>query len=76
MEQIWAQRFRELREERHLSQRDVASILKIRYNVYQRYEYGERLLPITHLATLAGYYGVSSDYLLGLTQKREPPSKE
>lgn len=60
-------RLRDLREDKDKTQKDIADILEIRYNVYQRYEYGERLIPIDKVISLAKYYDVSTDYLLGLT---------
>ncbi len=61
------QRMRELREDKDLMQKQVAAVLGIRCNVYQRYEYGERLLPIDKLSLLADFYNTSTDYILGRT---------
>lgn len=63
-----------LRENRELTQQDVADFLKIGRTMYRRYETGETELPTRHLKTLCLYYGVSSDYLLGLPEglKRKP----
>lgn len=57
---------RQLRENRELTQQEVADLLKIGRTMYRRYETGETELPIRHLKSLCLYYGVSSDYLLGL----------
>ena len=38
--------------------------------MYARYERGANELPIHHLITLSKYYGVSTDYLLGLSKER------
>ena len=67
----YRQRMRDLREDRDLKQRDVAEILGTSQTMYARYERGANELPIRHLLTLCRYYGVSSDYFLGLTDKRE-----
>ena len=67
-----SERLRELREERHLGQKEVAAVLGIRINVYQRYEYGERLIPIDKLMMLADYYQTSTDYILGRTDDPKP----
>ena len=39
---------------------------------YSYYELGKRTIPPEILIALAAYHGVSVDYLLGLTDKREP----
>ncbi len=57
---------RGLREDRDLSQKQIAIILNTTQNTYSRYELGLRPLPIEHLITLCKYYGVSADYVLGL----------
>lgn len=55
-----------LREDKDLTQQNVADLLKIGRTMYRRYETGETEIPIRHLKTLCMFYGVSSDYLLGL----------
>ena len=57
---------RELREDHDLTQSDVAKLLKTTQQVYSRYEMGINELPIRHLITLSKFYGVTTDYLLGL----------
>ena len=57
---------RELREDRDLSQRDIAKVLGTTQQVYSRYEKGENEMPIRHLITLCKFYKVSADYILGL----------
>ncbi len=59
---------RGIREDSDLNQSEVAAVLGIAQQYYSKYETGEYELPIRHLITLAKYYNVSSDYLLGLTQ--------
>lgn len=66
MEKTYRDRIRELREDKDLTQQQVAKILHTRYNVYQRYELGTSKMPIHHLITLCDFYGVSADYILGL----------
>lgn len=60
------ERLRELREDRDLSQAEVAEILKTTQQVYSRYENGINQIPIHHLITLCKFYTVSADYILGL----------
>lgn len=66
----YAQKLRDLREERGLSQSDLAAVLQTSQQYYGKYENGKRPLPIMHLVTLCRYYGVSSDWLLGLRETR------
>ena len=48
----------------------VAAKLGTSQTMYARYERGANELPIHHLITLSKYYGVSTDYLLGLSKER------
>ena len=52
------ERLRELREDRDLSQAEVAEILKTTQQVYSRYENGINQIPIHHLITLCKFYKV------------------
>ena len=64
----YAERLRELREDRDLKQKDLAAVLKTTQQVYSKYEKGETEMPIRHLITLAKFYKVSADYILGLSE--------
>ena len=57
---------RELREDRDLTQAEIAAILGTTQQVYSRYEKGVNEMPIRHLITLCRHYEVSADYVLGL----------
>ena len=57
---------RGLREDRDLTQQNMADILQIGRTMYRRYETGETEIPTRHLKTICLFFGVSSDYLLGL----------
>lgn len=56
---------RELREDRDLKQKEVASYLNVSQQTYSNYESGRREVPTWVVAALAKYYKVSTDYLLG-----------
>ena len=60
-------RIRDLREDADIKQQTIASYLHIKQNSYSQYETGARMPPLDVLIKLADYYGVSVDYLLGLT---------
>ena len=66
------QRLRDLREDRDLKQKEVAAYLEIDQRVYSNYETGKREIPVHLLILLAKYYGTSTDYLLGLSDKSQP----
>lgn len=63
---ILGQRLRELREESGLTQKQVAEKLKINPVTYLHYEKSQREPPLALLADLAIFFGVTTDYLLGL----------
>lgn len=52
-----------IRKQNNLSQEQIAQILDIKQEQYQRYESGKREIPIHLMKQLAKYYGVSMDYL-------------
>lgn len=57
---------RELREDRDLTQAQIAQVLGTTQQVYSRYEKELNELPVRHLTTLCRFYHVSADYLLAL----------
>lgn len=63
---------RNLRIDRNLTQQQIADVLHISQNTYCQYELGVLNYPVEVILTLADYYGVSTDYLLGRTAKKEP----
>ncbi len=65
-------RLRDLREDRDLTQKQIAEYLHIRQNTYSQYENGHRALPVEVLVELAVFFGTSTDYLLGLTDEEKP----
>ena len=65
----YVKRIRDLREDHDKTQEDIARVLGTSQTMYARYERGANEMPIHHLITLCKYYGVSADYLLGLSEK-------
>lgn len=63
-------RIRDLREDHDLTQTEVADVLHTSQTMYARYERGANELPIRHLIALCNLYHVSSDYILGLSNKK------
>lgn len=68
-------RLKKLREERGLLQKDVAKILNISTSAYGYYEQNKRDPDTTTLQILARFFNVSTDYLLGLSDIRNPYKK-
>lgn len=65
-------RIRDLREDSDLTQREMGEILHCSQRVYSNYERGDLDIPTDILIKLAKFYHVSTDYLLGLTNQKEP----
>ena len=68
---IFPERLRLLRNERQLTQRQMADLMGITERNYQRWERGEVNASGTALIFLGDYFHVSADYLLGRTDNRE-----
>lgn len=68
--EIMGQRIRALRMEKGKKQRELAEFLDMSLRNYQRFEHGEINIPALTLCTLADYFGVSTDYLLGRSEER------
>jgi len=69
-------RIRDLREDRDLKQKHLAELLNVHQSTYSDYELGRLNIPVSALNTLADFYGVSVDYLLGRTDVKEPYPKK
>ena len=65
-------RLKDLREDMDMTQKKIASLLKITQQQYSLYENGIRRIPIDKLIFLAKYYNTSTDYILGLTNEKKP----
>ena len=69
---MFFQRLEDLRVDADKTQEDIAEVLNCRREVYRRYEKGIYPLPVWALITLAKFYHVSTDYILGLTNNPKP----
>ena len=54
-----------------MKQREMAEICGMKLRGYQQYEYAENYPDVSRLLFLAEYFGVSLDYLMGLSEVRE-----
>ena len=67
MEIILGKRLKELREEKGLTQKQLAEQLNLNSVTYLHYEKAQREPPLAVLAQMALFFDVTTDYLLGLT---------
>ncbi|MBQ8860507.1 MAG: helix-turn-helix transcriptional regulator [Ruminococcus sp.] len=67
---MYFRRLRDLREDNDKKQVDIADYLQIAQTVYSRYERGFQTIPVEHLIKLADFYSVTTDYILGRTDKK------
>ena len=65
-------RIRDLREDRDLSQKELATLLDVHQTTYSDYERGNLNVPVSALHALADFYNVSVDYLMGRTNVKGP----
>lgn len=63
---------RNLREDRDLTQKEVAKILDCSQTTYSRYETDNLNIPVDALKKLALFFDTSVDYLIGLTDEKQP----
>lgn len=63
------ERLKEIREERELTQQQVAKVLNVDRSTYAGYETGKDTIPLRRLNKLSDYYKISIDYLTGLSNK-------
>jgi len=66
------QRLRDFREDRDISQKEMAEFLKIAQTTYSDYEHGKINIPLDTLKKLALFFDTSIDYLLELTDVSTP----
>jgi len=63
-------RIRDLREDRDLTQKEVAKVINKSQQGYSHIEEGRAELKIDDLVKLCKFYRVSADYIIGLTDER------
>lgn len=68
-------RLRDLREDKDLSQKELAQILGMSQTGYSKYETGENDVPTQILMKLADFYHTFVDYILGRTNQTKPYPK-
>ena len=68
----FGERLKQLRREKNLTQEQLAEVFGVARNSIFSYETGRRIPDIEVLKSYAEYFGVTSDYLLGLSDNRTP----
>ena len=63
---------RNLREDKDMTQKQMADLLYINRRTYSSYETGVHSIPVEILIQISKIHGVSVDYLLGLTKNIKP----
>lgn len=65
-------RLKDLREDKDLFQKDISRILKMDQSNYSKYELEKINIPVEVLKSLAIFYNTSIDYIVGITNIKEP----
>lgn len=65
-------RLKDLREDKDLYQKDIADLLKMDQSNYSKYEMEKIPLTADQIKILALFYNTSADYILGLTNIKNP----
>lgn len=73
--EILTKRLRDTREDRDLTQTEIAKALGMKYQQYQNYESGRREMPLHHLKTICKLYDISPEYFLGFIKEPKPLPK-
>ena len=65
------EKFKEFREDKELSQTDIANILKVDQSAYSKWETGYEIIPLDKLYILSNHYKLSFDFIVGLNKINE-----
>ncbi|NBI67850.1 XRE family transcriptional regulator [Pseudoflavonifractor sp. 60] len=68
---MMGERLKTLREEEHLTQKDMAELLNCTPSHYQKIEYGKVNISVSMLALLSDHFHVSTDYILGRAENQD-----
>lgn len=60
---FYYKRLKDLREDKDLTQSDIAKLLNTAREQYNKYELGRQEIPFHHVITLARFYNVTIDYI-------------
>ena len=65
-------RIRNMREDKDLTQAQMAAYLSIHQTTYSDYEIGNLNIPVQVLEKIADFFSTSIDYLVGRTNHKNP----
>ncbi|HWP97091.1 MAG TPA: S24 family peptidase [Syntrophomonadaceae bacterium] len=68
---VLGKKIKYLREMQHINRSELADLIGLTYHALSKYETGEREPDYNTLCKFARYFHVSTDYLLGLSEKTE-----
>lgn len=66
------ERIRDMREDKDLTQAQMANYLSIHQTTYSDYEIGNLNIPVQVLIKISNLFGTSIDYLVNLTDEKKP----
>lgn len=66
------ERIKAMREDHDKTQTEIAKILQTDQSYYAKWESGKHPMKAEHIKTLAIYYNISADYLLGIIDEPRP----
>ena len=66
---LYIDRIKQFRQQNNITQAQIAETLGITQQQYFKYEKGVNELPVRYLIVICKAYGISADWLLGLTEK-------
>ena len=69
-------RLKDIRENADISQKEMASILKVKRSTYSLWELGINIIPLSYIVSFADYFNYTIDYCLGLTKIKNSPNKK
>ena len=69
-------RLKQIREDKDLTQKELAAVLQITQQQYSKYEMGKDNMPIEVFMRLGAYYDLCVDYLCGASNIPKPYPKE
>ena len=67
-------RLKDIREDKDITQEEMANILNVNRSAYSLWELGINIIPLKNVYYFAKYFGLSIDYVLGLTNERNNKS--
>ena len=67
-----ANKLLDLREDKNLTQADIAKTLNVNQTTQSRYERGDINIPLDILIKMALFFNTSIDYILNLTNEKKP----